>query len=683
MRRSLLLAAIISGRCLAANTDASELIEFSLEDLMSMEIEVTTSSKREQSVFDSASAAFVVTAEDIRRNGVTDIPGALRMVPGVFVGEINNNEWAISVRGLGGRFSRYLQVLIDGRSIFDTFFNTINWDEVNLTLSDIDRIEVIRGPGASVWGANAVNGVINIVTRRPHAEDGTEIKLGGGSYTKAMVSGQTSHAFGENTTFRLSGNYQEREGREGIETGETEGDASAERLAMAMAHKVGKDDWLLNLDLYQMRNDNLWLDTTPYGVASSNGSSFFEADDEKEGYAVQLRYSHQFSDVQTLKIRASADDIERTSRAFLWDTRNVDLDIEYVASHGPHYLTLGSNNRYSENAVGTGSRSSFVVEPEKDGNTITSLFLHDTTTITDSWQVDIGVRYEKHNEAGDNVQGTLRTMWSPTSKQRFWMAASKADGTPSRLTTGANRSPFAVIPGGPMTLNTPTLVQVVSQNDGSSFDNTELIAYEIGYRLALSETVTIDATAFYNDYSNLFSVDDSSISTPVPVLEPISGNFYIPVEVTLSGDEDFASNGFEIAVNWRLPGSWYLQYSGSYINFKEESLFSGPISNSLTAYNMGVDSPTQQHSLRLSGDLSEQWSAGFWLRYVGELKQVQIDSYTVVDTHLSYQPHPNLRFGLTLKNLGDPDHLEAVREAFYFDAFEVEQSVTADVQWKF
>lgn len=683
MRRSLLLAAIISGRCLAANTDASELIEFSLEDLMSMEIEVTTSSKREQSVFDSSSAAYVVTAEDIRRNGVTDIPGALRMVPGVFVGEINNNEWAISVRGLGGRFSRYLQVLIDGRSIFDTFFNTISWDEVNLTLSDIDRIEVIRGPGASVWGANAVNGVINIVTRRPNADDGTEIKLGGGTYTTALVSGQTSHAISENTTFRLSGNYQEREGREGIVTGESEGEASGERLAMAMAHKKDKNEWLLNLDLYKMRNDNLWLDTTPYGVASSNGSAFFEADDEKEGYAIQLRYSHQVNDKETLKIRASADDIQRRSRAFKWDTRNLDLDIEYVASHGSQYLTVGSNTRFSENSVGTGSRTSFSVDPETDGNTISSLFLHDTITLTDSLQVDVGVRYEKHNEAGDNVQGTLRTLWSPTEKQRFWMAASKADGTPSRLTTGANVSPFAVIPGGPMTLNIPTLVQVVSQNDGSSFDNTELMAFELGYRLALTEKISIDATAFYNDYKNLFSVDDSSIATPVPVLEPISGNFYIPVEVRLSGDEDFTSNGFEIAVNWRLPGSWYLQYAGSYINFKEESLFSGPVADNLTAYNMGVDSPTQQHSLRLSGDLSERWAVGFWVRFVDELKQVEIDSYTVLDTHISYQPSPDLRFGLTFKNLGDPDHLEAVREAFYFDAFEVEQSVTADVQFKF
>lgn len=668
-----MVAAFVSGRCLAAGTDASELIEFSLEDLMSMEIAVTTSAKREQSILDSASAVYVVTSEDIRRTGATTIPDVLRMVPGVFVGQINNNEWAISVRGLGGRFSRYLQVLVDGRSVFDTFFNTINWDEMNLTMDDIDRIEVIRGPGSSVWGSNAVNGVINIVTRRPTAADGTQLHVGGGSATKAMVSGQTSHALGSNTQLRVSGNYQKRDGLESVNSEEREGDASGERLSMALSHRAGANDWQVNLDLFQMENDAVYLNTTPLGVALSNGTASFPANDEKDGYSLQVRYTHHFDDKQSLRVRASADKTDRESDSFLWNTDNMDLDIEYIASQGRHYLTVGSNNRFSSNEVAETVGTTFTVDPSKDDSSVSSLFVHDTVTLTEQWQMDVGVRYETHSDAGENVQGTLRAMWSPDEGQRFWVAASKADGTPSRLTNSNSRSAFAVIPGTPPI--PATLVYVVG--DGSNFDNTELLAYEAGYRISLSEKLSVDTTIFYNDYSNLFSVG----GTPSLFIGP----FGPYVEVSLAGEQETRSNGFEMAVNWRMSGSWYLQYSGSYINFKDEKLFSGGLAGSLPApaYNMGVDSPTQQHSLRLTGDLSEQWSLGLWLRYVDEMKQVEIDEYTVLDARISYQPMADLSIGLTFKNLGGAAYVEAVREAFYYDTYEVEQSVFADVRWRF
>lgn len=677
-----MIAAILSSRCLGANSDASELIEFSLEDLMSMEIEVTTSAKREQSVFDSASAVYVVTGEDILRTGATTIPDVLRMVPGVFVGQINNNEWAISVRGLGGRFSRYLQVLVDGRSVFDTFFNTINWDEMNLTMSDIDRIEVIRGPGSSVWGSNAVNGVINIVTKKPSVADGTQVHVGAGSFTQAMVSAQTSHSLGEHTNIRVSGNYQKRDGLESVNTEETEGDASGERLSLALSHRLDSNELLVNLDLYRMENDAIYLNTTPYGVASSNGEAFLPANDDKEGYALQVRYAHHIDDKQAIRVRTSIDDIKRESDVFVWDTSNIDLDIEYVASHGINYLTLGSNTRFSSNEVNEGVGTTFTIDPEKDDSTVSSLFLHNTTTVSESWKVDVGVRYEDHSEAGENVQGTLRAIWSPDKSQRFWLAASKADGTPSRLTTASSRAAFAVIPGTPATFNIPTLVNVVS--DGSNFENTKLMAYEMGYRLALSEVVSVDTTVFYNEYENLFSVDSTSIPTFIlPTTEPISGLPYVSLDVPLAGEQDSRSSGVEIAINWRLQASWYLQYSGSYINFKDEKLFAGSLGAALPAYSMGVDSPKQQHSMRLTGDLSDQWSLGLWLRYVDQLEQVQIDDYTVLDARISYQPIKDLTFGLTLKNIGGASYVEAVREAFYFDTFEVEQSIFADVRWKF
>lgn len=683
MRKSLLVAMLMSARCLASDVNASQLVEYSLEHLMTMNIEVTSTTKREQNVFDTTSAVYVVTSDDIRRSGVTTIPDALRMVPGVQVGQIDNNEWAITIRGLGGRFARYLQVLVDGRSVYDTLFSGINWDELNLTLDDIDRIEVIRGPGASVWGANAVNGVINIVTKKPSARDGTVITVGGGDYNRTIVSGQTSHRIGEHTQFRVSGNHFKREGLSALHSNLQEGAASGERASLALSHKPGNDEWRLNADVYRLHNNTYWANTTPFGVASSDGTANFRSDESKRGYAVQLRYSHHFDGKSTAHLRLSADNVTRESNVFSWKNRNFDVDLEYVTTVGDHYLTVGSNNRFNTDGVRQSTGAQFTLSPPKDNVDVSSLFINDTVTLDPHWKLDVGLRYEDQTGTGDNTQGTLRTLWLPNDSQRVWAAVSKADSTPSRVTTAANRAGFAVIPGIPG-LSPPTLISVVS--DSSVLKNSELIAYEIGYRQAFSESLTLDAAAFYNDYKRVLApvLVSNLLATQV---EPISGQSYLPVDVQLDDSKKLSSSGVEVSVNWQLDGRWHLQYSGSYINFKHEKLLSGgagtQLANSLSSYNMTADVPAQQHSLRLMGDLNSRWSVSFWLRHVAKLKLVGIGAYTAFDTQVTYRPLPDIAINLAARNLGDRRHAEAAREAFYVDTFEVERSVYASVRWSF
>lgn len=680
MPKKWLLTALVSARCFGADVDASQLVEFSLEDLMNLDIEVTSSAKREQRSYDIPSAVFVITADDLHRSGVTTIPDALRMVPGVQVGLINNNEWAIGVRGLGGRFSRYLQVLIDGRSVYDTLFSGINWDEQNLALEDIERIEVIRGPGSSVWGANAVNGVINIVTRLASAEDGQRLTVGGGNYHNTLASGQASYAVGESTEFRISANHLQRDGLESINRELEEGHASSERVSFAMTHRQDGDEWLLNADLFQHHNDTYWVDTTAYGIATSGGTASFQADEDKVGYAIQSRYSHAIDDRQTARIRFSIDDINRDSRVFTWNNRNVDIDIEYVAALGDHYLTLGSNNRFNSNEVKQTSRSQFLVDPQKDNTRVNSLFIHDTLSLNDEWKVDIGLRYEKQSEAGENVQGTLRSMWLINDRQRLWAAISKADNTPSRITYSETMGVFAAIPANPPTVPLP--VQVILASNGHTLDNTELIAYETGYRHTFSDRLSIDAVAFYNDYRNMLSVSQSI--PPAVLMDPMSGYPYIQAQVELADDIKIHSYGAEVTINWQLHDQWLLQYNGSYINFKDETLVSGgEFASAFPAYNMVSDVPTHQHSLRLLGDLNDHWSVSFWLRHVGDLNLVQIDSYTVVDAQLSYQPSRNTTVSLIAQNLGNGDYEQAARDAYYVDTFEVEPSLHAKVSWSF
>ena len=677
MKKACLAMLALSSPCWAKDVDAEKLVEFSLESLMKMDIEVTASAKREQRSFDTSAAIFVITDEDIKRLGITNIPDALRMAPGVQVAQLDNNEWAISVRGLGGRFSKYLQVLVDGRSVYDNLLSTVNWDEVNLSMADIERIEVLRGPGASVWGSNAVNGVINIVTKTPNAMDGGNVIVGAGNYQKSLLSGRVSFGVGEQTEVRVSGNRSKRNGLESLNQGLVEGDATDERISLALAHHQNKNEWLFNLDVYQLHNDNYWINGIPSVVAASGGMASVQADEDKHGYAAQLRFIRSLGEKQSINLRLSVDDIKRESEIFSWDTGNIDADLEYVAELGDHYLTLGSNNRMTTTKILPGPVSQFTLDPAEDDTVVNSLFLHDTVTLNDAWQVDLGLRYEKQSETGDNVQGTLRTSWKLTDNRRVWAAVSKADGIPSRVTTSSSRSSSAILPerGG----IPPVLIYVIS--DGETLENVELTAYEMGYRHNLSKTLTLDAALFYNDYSNILSTELLSVT---PIIDPVSGQPYIESEVKLNADQEISSSGVELTFTWQPSPAWNLQYSGSYMNLEHELDGQNKAVSSLyPAFNMLYDVPRHQHSLRVMTDINQYWSAGMWLRYVDELALVQVDSYTVADLQVSYKPRPDLVLSLVGKNLGDRRYTEGLRDAYFVDTFEVESSVLATVNWSF
>lgn len=670
-RSSMLL--LLSGSCLANSVDVDSLIEMPLESLMKMNIAVTSTSKREQRSFDAPAAVFVITAEDIQRMGISSVPDALRMVPGVQVGQVSSSEWAVGIRGLGGVFSQHLQVLVNGRSIYNNLFSSVLWDEVNFAMQDIERIEVQRGPGASVWGANAVNGVINIVTKTPSLDDGNLLTAQIGDYEEGAFYLRTNQAAGEHIRWRLSGNTQRRDGLENSAETLEEGNASSERLAFALVHQRNGAELTANIDVFQVENNAYFPDTRDSAVALSGGTSVFQNKEDKNGYAIQFGYSYPVTDNQTARVRFSFDDIERDSYFYIWEDRNIDLDIEYVAELKNQYLTLGINNRFNDTSIYEGSRSQFTLDPAEDEIKVSSLFVHDTISLSENWQVDIGVRYEDQSEAGDNVQGTLRGLWKINPQQRLWAALSKADSTPSRLSSSTTDAAIFVFPDTP-----PATLSVIS--NGNNLDNTELRAAELGYKHQFSTTLTLEATAFYNEYSNTLS----SSLVGINLIEPISGYPLVDVEAALGDDRDLESTGFELTVNWQYAAGWNLQYSGSYLNFKDELVNSiGGVTATPPTFYMSIDSPQQQHSLRLLGELNARWSVGFWLRYMDELALVQVDDYLEMDAKFTYQPSKTVALSLIGKNLFDDRHLEGSRGFYYVDNFEVERSVAAELEWRF
>lgn len=665
--------AVMSSSCLAASIDVDSLIEMPLESLMKMDIEVTSQAKREQRSFDTSAAIFVITAEDIKRIGISTIPDALRMVPGVQVGQVSSSEWAVGIRGLGGVFSQHLQVLVNGRSVFSNLFSSVLWDELNIAMRDIERIEVQRGPGSSVWGANAVNGVINIVTREPEAQEGSELALMAGSYENSVYGG-TSQSTGETIHWRVSAYAQRRDGLYNSAETLQEGEASSERVAFALTHQGSRARFEVNVDLFQIDNEPYYLDTRDEVVAMNQGSVSYKNHEDKNGYVAQLLNRYDLQKNQSIRTRISIENIDRDSEYYIWEDENYDLDIEYVAELGTHYLTLGTNNRKTKSTIENGGRAQFTLEPESAEIDINSLFLHDSYSLNEKWQIDFGVRYENQRQSGDNFQGTLRGLWKLHPKHRFWAALSKADSTPSRLSSSRTESSIFVFPGSP-----PSTITILSE--GGGLENAQLIAFEMGYKYQMGSSLSLNLTGFYNEYKNTVSSELSGFD----VIEPVSGFPLVKVEARLGDNRDLISTGAEVTVNWQVARAWNLQYNASYLNFKDEIIGNLGATTGLTpaTFYMSIDSPQHQHSLRLLGELNRRWSLGLWLRYMDELSLVEVDAYTLLDTKLTYSPNKELTLSLIAKNLGDDRHLEGTRGFYYVDDFEVERSLVAELEWIF
>jgi iron complex outermembrane receptor protein len=657
------------------HSDAATLIERSLEDLMTIDIVVTSASKREENIFDAAAASYVISAADISRSGVTSIPEALRMAPGVQVARINSSEWAIGIRGLNSRYSRYILVLVDGRSIYDPLFGGVNWDEINLPMADIDRIEVVRGAGGTIWGANAMNGVINIVTKRAGDVQGSQLRIHSGNVDKISASVQMGTQW-QNSQLRASAYHYERNGFAADKLDIDEGDDGGQRLSLLFAHQQGDNQFELSADWYSLYNDQLWANNSLSALFDPSQASYRFTDEEKRGYALQGRWTHALNNNSDVVLRASYDTIERRSDLTRWDTTNTDIDIEWIMRGQQHAITAGVNSRFSESiASGVGDYPIRMLPPKERIDSY-SLFIHDTIAVSKAWQVTAGARYEDNDKTDPFWHGTLRAVWSGSDAHRVWAAASRANTTPTRLNSSDNELTIGLLPASAASNGLPVLIQTTS--DRNALDNATVDTYELGYRFRPRQNLSLGISAFVSRYKQLLSTQLDTFSVTLsPNLQP-----YVLLSGQFNADAERNGNGVEATIDWRFNDNWHLSYSGSYINFVEDD--DAPEGDNLVQRAIQSDRsiPSHQHSLRLMGDIHSTLRASIWLRYTDELKPIKVDSYTTMDITVDYQPHPQWQLSLAAKNIGN-DHVESVREAFSVDYFVVPAAYYAGIEYSF
>lgn len=613
-----------------ADLDAKTLVSLSLEQLT--DIEVTSVSKKAEKASEAAAAVFVITQDEIRRSGATSIPEALRMAPGIHVAQAGSHQWAITSRGFTGQFSNKLLVLIDGRTVYTPLFSGVYWDVQDTFMEDIERIEVIRGPGATLWGSNAVNGVINIITKKAKDTHGTVLTARAGNFERLGVGGRYGFNIGEKTHVRAYANYINRDESRRL-SGLGSGDEwYKDQAGFRADSENGNNQYTLQGDIYRGRENTIF--TLPVGTAPF----FTRRNDEFEvsGGNVLGNWRHKIGEGNELTVQAYIDNVQRDSTLYKESRNTFDIDVQhgYTLSER-HELTWGLGYRLIQDSI----EGTFFVNltPDDRSDQLYSAFVQDKITLVpEKVFLTLGTKFEHNNYTGNEYQPSARLAWLVTDKQTVWASVSRAVRTPNRSADDVTL-PLAASAGP---------VYIALEGNRAS-ESEEMIAYEMGYRVQPAANLSFDITAFYNDYSRLISA-----TTGTPFLKRSAySSPYFEVPVYPTNTDDGNSQGIELAANWEVTERW--QLSGAY-SWLEMDLARAPAVGSSFAGR----TPRHQFNVRSTVLLPYNLELNNALYFSDKLERVNINEYYRFDTRLAWKPTNTVELSIVGQNLLDDRHQE-------------------------
>jgi iron complex outermembrane recepter protein len=646
-----------------------DVTSMSLEDLMNMQ--VTSVSKRTQKVADAAAAVFVITQEDIRRSGATSIPDALRMVPGLEVAQIDQNKWAIGSRGFNGRFDNKLLVLIDGRSVYTPLFSGVYWNVQDVVLEDVDRIEVIRGPGATLWGANAVDGVINIISKSAKATQGGLVSAGGGSQEATAETVRFGSKVKDNSYYRVYGKYYDW--YPSIDsTGATASDGwHALRGGFRVDSNVTtRDSVTVQGDLY---HDNFGETLTVPSLTSPTFWNTYPNNGYESGGDLLGRWNHSFSRSST-SLQMYYDRTNISDPTVFGDHESVyDIDFQHDIHLGESQeLVWGLGYRSIRDTNG----SSFTVALLPDHSNLNqySAFVQDEVSLLDNrMHVTVGSKFEHNPFTGFEFEPNVRVLGTLTKDQSVWAAVSRAVRTPALTEQGLQLNAGIVPPGTPP-FNSP--LPIVQAIFGSrQFGSEDLLAYEVGYRVQATSSFSLDLAAFYNNYTNLRSAEPGA---PIVVGSPVPS--YVVLPFVASNKMSGGTYGIEPFAEWKILPRWKLMGSYSFLRMN--------IHKNATSLDPTPDlpnglSPRHQYYFRSSLDLPKHLEQDLMLRYVDKLPGLNIPSYYSLDLHVGWKPVSQIQLSFGAQDLLNSKHLEFIPEFINTLPTQVRRTFFGSIAWTF
>jgi iron complex outermembrane receptor protein len=646
----------------ASETD-NKFLEMDLSQLL--QVTVTSVSKKPQKLADTAAAVYVITQEDIHRSGVTSIPEALALAPGIQVARISASKWSISSRGFAGYTSNKLLVLIDGRSVYSPAYSGVFWDVQNTMLEDIDRIEVIRGPGGSIWGANAVNGVVNIITRRAQDTQGTLLRAGTGTEERLMGAARHGGKIGDDTYARFYVTGNDRDSNALVNGSDANDGWATGQIGFRADGTVGNSNqWTLQGDLFNNHGDQIidpyWTATPPF--LSTNQTTFTNSGGNLLG-----NWQHRIDNDQRLSMQVYYDYNSRDDHFFDIAYHILDSELRYETLIGKrHEITTGVGYRRITSDNEPTSQSNI----PNQTNTLFSLFLQDTYALVDNRLIlTLGTKWEHNDFTGQEWQPSAKLLWKPVERHSLWTSVSRAVRTPSvNDQEGQVMLAFLPPPFGPGT---------IQFTGNPAFHSESAIAYEAGWRWQPSAALSFDLATFYNDYDSIYTV------TPRP------GDTGLDMLFINNGQGD--SYGLEAAVDWKARN--WLRFTLTYSYLKTQFEWEDP-SLAMDTFRNLIEGLTPRHQigLRSSIDVSEQWQLNGWLRYVDPIecrrsldllqKAISLDSYFLFDLNLVWKPTKDLEFMLAGQNLFNSSQLEYISEIMT-PPTEIERGFYGKVTWRF
>ncbi|MGB7541431.1 MAG: TonB-dependent receptor [Burkholderiales bacterium] len=585
----------------SGSISAVDLSRMTLEELTN--IEISSVSKHAERLIDAAASIYVITREDIRRSGATSIPEILRLAPNLQVARVDSSQYAISARGFNSTTANKLLVLIDGRSVYTPLFSGVFWDAQDTMIEDIERIEVISGPGGTLWGANAVNGVINIITRPTQDTTGGLLSTGAGNDERG-AGARYGGKLGEDATYRI---YAKDFNRDNTVTasGASAQDASKKgQVGFRLDWGKGGDTLMLQGDAYDGS-----IDQGIFDDKSISGTHFLG------------RWNSTLTGGSALQVQAYYDQTRRNYPGTFGDVLDTyDMDVQHRFSlGGRHDIVWGGGYRYSRDAVTNSTVLAFL--PENRDLTLANVFAQDDIALSERLKLTIGTKLEHNNYTGFENQPNVRLAWKPGDQVLLWSAISRAVRTPSRL----DRDLFA--PG-----SAPFVI-----SGGPDFKSEKLTAYEIGYRTQSSPKASFSISTFYNVYDELRSVEPAGGTLVLGNM--MEGNTY--------GVETWGS--YDISDWWQLKAGY--TYLRKDLRFK-------PGSGDTSGVQAAGNDPSHQFSVRSIMNLTHNVDLDFALRSVDSLPSPSVPGYVALDGRLGWKISKGTEVSLSGFNLLDERHPE-------------------------
>ena len=647
--------------------DPDRLGDLSVEQLL--DLKVTSVARREETLSRSPAAICVITQEDIRRSGARNIPDALRLAPGLDVAQVDAHTWAVSARGFNDVFANKLLVLIDGRSVYTPLFSGVFWEMQDVLIEDISRIEVIRGPGAALWGANAVNGVINITTKRAAETQGGLVTAGGGNEERAFTSFRFGGTLNADLHYRVFGKWFARDESEKIGGG-------AANDAWSMGHIGFRVDWTPGENVFTLQGDlQRGFEETLYERLRSRPP--FEAyqdhaSDDISGGNILARWTRELANGGQLSLQTYYDRTNRKTPIFGEQRDTFDIDLQHRFRWGDRQtIVWGGGYRYGSDEITNHFDISF--RPEARSTNLFNAFAQDEIALVKERLVlTLGSKIEHNDFTGFEFQPSARLLWTPAARHSVWASISRAVRTPSRAEDDILIQQGPVLPASALFPGSPATLTSISGN--RDFCSEEVIASELGYRVEATARLSFDLALFYHEYRRL-----GSFETGEPALDLLAQPARI--NVVIANLLESETYGGELTSTWQAAPwwKWRANYSLLYVQ-THLARGGGYVAGEQRAEG---SSPRHQAAVRSSIDLPRGWEFDAGLRYVDALPALAVPSYLALDLRIGWRISDAVEFSVVGRNLFDQRHVEFRPTTVTTESTEVGRSIWGSVTIRF